>query len=84
MTSLECEVGTRCAECVRGFREAYLQALIKVGQWGGLLYSGAEHSPDLENIRQELQRAEDIRIAARCDWLNHQTAGMAAYDRLRT
>jgi hypothetical protein len=72
MTSLEGEAGTRCAECVR-LREAYLQALRKVGQWGELLYSGAEHNPDLENIRQELQRAEDIRIAAREAWLNHQT-----------
>jgi len=71
MTSLGAEAGTRCAECAR-LREAYLQALLKVGRWGDLLYSLAEHNPALENIRQELQRAEEGRVDAREDWLNHQ------------
>ena len=72
MTSPTQDIGY-CAECAR-LRKAYLQAVREAGHWEALLHPEADVDPEnQENIREELQRAEDIRIAAREAWLNHQT-----------
>jgi len=49
-----------------------LQAVRQARHWEELLHPEAGGC-DPEDIRQELQKAEDIRIAAREAWLNHQT-----------
>lgn len=64
------DIAARCAECVRLWK-AYVQAILKVGQLEELLHSAAEH-PEMKNLRQELEKAEEIRIAAREAKLSHQ------------
>jgi hypothetical protein len=64
------DIDARCAECLRLWK-AYVLAILKVGQLEELLHSAAEH-PDMEHIRQELQKAEEIRVAAREAKLSHQ------------
>ena len=61
---------TCCPECAR-LREAYLQAVRNVGQLAELLDSTKADDPHSGDIRQELQKADDLRVASREAKVNH-------------